>query len=204
LTSVDDIVQPFHLPKAQYPVLNPSPTASADKGHPEEEEEARLPKVLLYNFEALDDYHDLPFDEHQCPPRAPLIGAPKTMREMAEEAARLQVGDQATEWVAIEGSKGHSSPSPRTQTHEKDTRSTRSTPILEGKAALRSTRASGAKKRKRKEVISSAGDDRKPSSRKRGRDGNAEGTAPPTPTARVLRPRIPKNTAQMEEEEARE
>jgi len=202
LTAADDVVQPYHLPKPQYPEPQSSPSTPVvpvETGDAVEEEEPRMmmPEVVTYDLEVMDEDEDMTTESASNPPRAGTNGIPKTMREMAEAAAaRMHAKDD----LVVDNNESRPSPKASSGVNNTVAKRAMNTPPTNGSTTTpRSTRASSARKRK----IDEDGDANTPT--KKGRGGNAgAATASPASATRVLRPRASKSAAQIKEEKARE
>lgn len=128
-----------------------------------------------------------------------MNGIPKTMQQMAEDAARNQRSNGPRESPVDSDYQLTATPaSTKTRSTTRSSRTTGrsdSTPSAKGKATLR---PKPNRKRNRNESPSSVSDSEtsRPSPIKRGRDS----TATPTPSGRLLRPRALKSTAKIQEE----
>ena len=180
LIGADDVVQPFNLPKAQFHAFD-SPASTGTPAEYGQDNAARLNNDLVthlqengtYDFETIDDDHVVQATELSKPA---LNGAPKTMREIAEDAAREQDSDEFldNEDISLETP---------TSSATKEIRPRRT------RAAIKAT---SLKKRGRANSRVTSQDD-SPSPAKRGR--RIETPTSGSVTGRVLRPRVAKNTS---------
>ena len=183
-------MQPFHLPKAQFHAFDsPASTGTPaeygdDSPQLDNDLETSLPENGTYAFETIDDDRVVQSIELSKPA---LNGAPKTMREIAEDAARGQ--ESADEFLDNEDINLATPMSSATK--ELRPRRTR--------AATRAT--TSLKKRGRSNSRVTSQDD-SPSPSKRGR--NAETPTSSSVTGRVLRPRAAKKANKTDEHSERQ
>lgn len=211
LLGADDVVQAFRLPKYQHADLSePSIAATiinrSEVMTPTEDASHEPPKDFTYDLHTMDVDSDIDMEEVTSFP-AVQETAPKTMQEMAEDAARLQIDDinayqpspppQAPEGrarITITVSskmKGQNSSPPQPSTPPK--RVPRARPSKRG----------SAKKRRRDDEESELSHDETQSSSKRWVRSKPHLPALAVPT-RTLRPRAAKTSVQLDEERKQE
>jgi xeroderma pigmentosum group C-complementing protein len=197
----DDIVQPYHLPKRQYAHIQSDPgtpatpfeTNDVDGEEPDEEEENRMSEVAMmtYDLEMLeDDRNSGDVVDGSIPADTPIIKVPKTMREMAEDAARNNKNGNFPTVPLVEGEEVQRSLRGR------------NTPISNGRSTTPRNTRSGSSRKRRKDDSSEHEELSSPT--KRGREGNANNAVAPAATTRVLRPRAAKSVTVIQEEKDRE
>ncbi|KAF9465269.1 hypothetical protein BDZ94DRAFT_1160286 [Collybia nuda] len=215
LLGADDVVQAFHLPKYQHTNLSELPsaadrddvvTSSDDGGH-----------EPLNNFTY--DLHTMDVDSDtgmELITSLPAVGesTPKTMREMAEDAARMRLTEtkeRSDDEVII--TDIHPPPPPLETADKREVpRTITILPRSKGKApqaqtmrasrARASKQASTKKRHRDSEESELSHDETQTPPNKRGRS-KPDLPSPPVPT-RTLRPRVPKTSAQLEEEKEQE
>jgi xeroderma pigmentosum group C-complementing protein len=223
LLGADDVVQAFHLPKYQHVNLSePLITATTVSGNEivaTTEDPGQEPlKNFTYDLQTMDVDSDIDMEEIATIPIAGQA-APKTMQEMAEDAARLRINDDndsnGDEAIDTEGYR----PSPFIQTPDgRETPSLKITLPSRAKAQKPSTPQANASTKQPPHARSS-----KPASEKKRRRDDEEDemsheaqSSPkrrtrskpdlPTPSmpARTLRPRASKTSTQLDEEREQE
>ncbi|KAI0074037.1 Rad4-domain-containing protein [Panus rudis PR-1116 ss-1] len=210
LTSADDVVQPYALPRNLHevsasPVVQP---ASIDQN---DEDDRHAGPDTPHNdvLEVIGDSEDEDLQEISIPSRASSGAAPKTMRELAEamnmestvEAPVKEeeaVPESAMPTPKLNGSGGRKNG--RT-TALKNQASSRSTPeTSRGKSTPASRRTRKRARDTTPSDLEASGDDnpvRVPSTKR----SRARPTPPPVPRSdRVLRSRAPKSTSKIQEE----
>lgn len=216
LLGADDVVQAFRLPKYQHTNLAELPTPSAitnsDGDAPFTEDSSREPlKDFTYDLHTMDMDSDVDMEEISTIP-ALQETAPKTMQEMAEDAARLQIDDVSDDEV-IDTDVYRPSPPPRAPGDgprltitvpprargETSSALKSSTPTKQPPRA-RPSRRSSAKKRRRDDEESLPSLDETQSPSKRRVRSKPVLPAPTVVPTRTLRPRTSKSAAQIDEE----
>ncbi|KAG6885649.1 hypothetical protein C0993_011783 [Termitomyces sp. T159_Od127] len=236
LVGADDVVQPFHLPKPKFQLLEDSVVSSSSAREITEppdlvgaEEFGKHPPSTpnddIHYFGTLDTAPDAVMELEVPPPTSELqsfegVGsgaAPKTMRELAEDAARQHHVEGGTENIDVDVDQPEQGPDKRGGTRTKlaprplrvslevsgtpATSSGASTPASRTRhASARRAGKSNARSRKRtrQDGTDDDSDDdlSEPSPRKRAaRASQKNGATVPTPT-RTLRPRTSKTVAQ--------
>jgi len=226
LVDADDVVQAFHLPRYQYQQdsLAPSPqfVDSIVNGDDGQDTNGDVPDVMSYDVELMDVDSDIDDVIPMLPASGNGAGAPKTMRELAEDAARKEKNANLSgrDDESTDGEDYDPSPSVSTLV-DKSKRLTRSsgatyttgtptggrnTPATKRKAPVQSKRRGSAKKRAiNDEVESDTEVQNQSSTAKRGRIRAAVVPAlTTTAPTRVLRPRSSKSHTQIQEEKERE
>jgi xeroderma pigmentosum group C-complementing protein len=186
----DDVVLPFNLPRAQFHAFD----SPASTGTPAEYDQdrplitngavTRLPELGTFAMETMDD--DQLVHPVTIPIKATANGIPKTMREIAEDAARKQDPDE----VLGDDDFGPSTPSSSTPVVSKEKRTRASSKVT-----------TSVKKRGRADSRVASHDDR-PSPSKRGR--GVETLDSGLSSGRVLRPRAAKGADKIREQEEME
>lgn len=222
LLGADDVVQAFRLPKYQHAnlsepsiaaiILNRSGvmTPTEDAGH-------EPPKDFTYDLHTMDVDSDIDMEEVTSFP-AVQEAAPKTMQEMAEDAAKLRIddingsiGDEVIDTDAYRPSPPPQAPDGRARITitvpskvkgQKPSTSQSNTPVKQAPRARPSKRGS-ANKRRRDDEESEISQDETQSSSKRRVRSKPHLPAPAVPT-RTLRPRAAKTTVQLDEEREQE
>lgn len=226
LTAADDVVQPFHLPKFQYPHAEPSfpstPTVLPAKDEPmtiagltSEGPQYEPSENVTYDLSIMDV--DMDSDMEEIPVVLPVARdvAPMTMREMAESAAKLREEATGTvDDVEIIGIDAEQRPSPSTQVSKEKsapkTRVTRQSKANSSTAAVskkNNARRASARKRERdsetEEGVDGVDNASLSSPKKRTRVAASSSTTP-APSTRTLRTRASKTPAQIQEEKGQE
>lgn len=210
----DDVVEAFHLPHYQYQdivagipatVAAVPPTTTADKdGREDLDQEATMP----YSLETMDVDSDAEMEEEVIPDfRESATFAPKTMRELAEDAARERGTVKVVNSSAGDEEYRLSAP----PTPDLISRTTIKLPAIprapvkngrkKEKALPTIVRPTPRKKRARGDDETTQGQESESSPTKRTRMQTT--VAVPT-TTRVLRSRVPKSEAQIQEEKEQE
>ncbi|KAG1728498.1 Rad4-domain-containing protein [Suillus paluster] len=204
LTTADDVVRPFHLPKNQHAVLPSSLLSSTTGGDCAEIDEA-VPEhsgaAVSYTHPRDSPLHfaeDVEMGEASTEvPSRRSNAVPKSMRELAEDDLRRQ----ASEIVAPDEPERRSSTTPA----ERTVRGGRTKALMKSGTNTPSTRNSSVKrkngkKRIREDTDSASEDDHRFDSVASTRDGNSSKGTPNLTPGRVLRPRPQKNAAKLREE----
>ncbi|KAG0698293.1 Rad4-domain-containing protein [Suillus ampliporus] len=203
LTTADDVVKPFHLPKNQHAVLPSSLLPSTTGDDCAEIDGAVLERsgaAVSYTHPRDSPLHfaeDVEMGEASAEvPSRRSNAVPKSMRELAEDDLRRQASEIAP---ADEPERRSST------TAERTTRGGRMKALTKSGTNTPSTRNSSVKrkngkKRIREDTDSGSEDNHRFDSAASTRDGNSsKGTTNATP-GRVLRPRPQKNVAKLREE----
>ncbi|OJA20205.1 hypothetical protein AZE42_04620 [Rhizopogon vesiculosus] len=200
LTTADDVVKPFHLPKNQHVVLPSSLLSSTTGDH------------LAEINEALPEHSGGGEESHSCSLDSPLHfeedvqmgevaaegpsrrsnAVPKSMRELAEDDMRRQ----ASEIVASD-EPDHRSSTPSERKMQSRMKALAKSGTNTPSSRNSSVKRKNGKKRIREDSESASEDDHRFDSVASTRDG--KGT-PNTTSGRVLRPRPQKNTVKLREE----
>ncbi|EPQ51119.1 Rad4-domain-containing protein [Gloeophyllum trabeum ATCC 11539] len=222
LTAVDDIVQPFTLPKYQHLadlVAKSRPNGSGAVEQDGDIETAASDDIPPMIMEVIGDDGDASEDMEEIPVSAPVLsGVPKTMRELAEESARktsVSLEPDASMAEKLPTTVPSPAPAPVNSAEQRATRSsrgnsTRNTPSTTTERKSGVGRRNNRRKRARGELSDSdLGEDQlenaqseesSPVKKVRGRPN----TASPVKSDRVLRVRKSKTAAEVEEERDRE
>jgi len=200
LTAADDVVQPFHLPKFQYPHGNLSfdlpptrPIVDSDltaMATAVDEPVDEPPRDFTSECRTMDTGSDM--EEMTTTPPAASGVVPKTMQEMAESAARQLANDaDAIEVVVTD-----------TNTHRPSASSTSGSVKQSRRPATRS--ASARKRGRGYKTEGDTSDDSGSLSSPKKRTRARESLTSLTPPTRTLRPRASKTPVQIQEEKQQE
>jgi xeroderma pigmentosum group C-complementing protein len=204
LTTADDVVKPFHLPKDQHTVL-PSSLLSSTTGDDGAEIDEAVPErsgVAVSCTRPRDSplhfAQDVQMGEVSADlPSRRSNAMPKSMRELAEDDLRRQ----ASEIALSDEPDGRSRSTPAARTMrggrvKAPMKSGTNTPSNGNSAAKRKN----GRKRIREVTDSASEDDHRSDNAPSTRDGNSSKGNPSTTPSRVLRPRPQKNAAKLREE----
>ncbi|KAG2106579.1 uncharacterized protein F5147DRAFT_700477 [Suillus discolor] len=202
LTTADDVVKPFHLPKDQHTVL-PSSLLSSTTGDDGAEIDEAVPErsgaAVSYTHPRDSPLHfaqDVQMGEVSADlPSRRSNALPKSMRELAEDDLRRQASEIAPSDEPERRSR--STPTARIMRGGRVKTLMKSGTNTPSKGNSSIERKNG-KKRIRDDSDSASEDDHIDNAAST-RDGNSSKGNPPT-TGRVLRPRPQKNTAKLREE----
>lgn len=204
LTTADDVVKPFHLPKDQHTVL-PSSLLSSTTGDDGAEIDEAVPErsgiAVSYTHPRDSPLHftqDVQMGEVSADlPSRRSNAMPKSMRELAEDDLRKQ----ASEIAPSDEPERRSRPTPAARTMRggrvKALGNSGTNTPSNGNSSVK--RKNG-KKRIREDTDSASEDDHKFDNAASTRDGNSSKGNPTTTPGRVLRPRPQKNAAKLREE----
>ncbi|KAG1860121.1 hypothetical protein DFJ58DRAFT_779513 [Suillus subalutaceus] len=204
LTTADDVVKPFHLPKDQHTVL-PSSLLSSTTGDDGAEIDEAVPErsgvAVSYTHPRDSPLHfaqDVQMGEISADlPSRRSNAMPKSMRELAEDDLRRQ----ASEIAPSDEPERRSSSTPvarmiRGGRVKAPMKSGTNTPSKGSSSVKRQN----GKKRIREDTESASEDDHRFDNAASTRDGNSSNGNPTTTPGRVLRPRPQKNAAKLREE----
>ncbi|KAG1735235.1 hypothetical protein EDB19DRAFT_1725199 [Suillus lakei] len=204
LTTADDVVKPFHLPKDQHTVL-PSSLLSSTTGDDGAEIDEAVPEhsgvAVSYTHPRDSPLHfaqDVQMGEVSAElPSRRSNAVPKSMRELAEDDLKRQASEIAPSDEPERRSR--STPAERTM------RGGRVKALMKSGTNTPSKRNSSVKrkngkKRIREDTDSASEDDHRFDNATSTRDGNSSKGNPTTTPGRVLRPRPQKNGAKLREE----
>ncbi|KAG2121095.1 Rad4-domain-containing protein [Suillus clintonianus] len=206
LTTADDVVKPFHLPKNQHTVL-PSSLLSSTTGDDGAEIDEAVPEhsgvAVSYTHPRGSPLHfaeDVQMGEVSAEvPSRRSNAVPKSMRELAEDDLRRRASEIAPSSSDEPERQSRSTPAERT------TKGGRVKALMKSGTNTPSKRNSSVKrkngkKRIREDTDSASEDDHRFDNAASTRDGNSSKGNSATTPGRVLRPRPQKNTAKLREE----
>ncbi|KAG1763604.1 hypothetical protein EDD22DRAFT_1022198, partial [Suillus occidentalis] len=204
LTTADDVVKPFHLPKDQHTVL-PSSLLSSTTGDDGAEIDEAVPErsgvAVSYTHPRDSPLHfaqDVQMGEVSTDlPSRRSNAMPKSMRELAEDDLRRQASEIAPSDEPERRSR--STPAARTMRGGRAKALMKSGTNTPSKSHSSVERKNG-KKRIREDIDSASEDDHRFDNAASTRDGNSTKGNPTTTPGRVLRPRPQKNAAKLREE----
>ncbi|KAG1780652.1 Rad4-domain-containing protein [Suillus placidus] len=204
LTTADDVVKPFHLPKDQHTVL-PSSLLSSTTGDDGAEIDEAVPErsgaVVSHTHPRDSPLHftqDVQMGEVSTDlPSRRSNAMPKSMRELAEDDLKRQASEIAPSNEPERRSR--STPTARTMGGGRVKALVKSGTNTPSKGNSSVKRKNG-KKRIREDTDSASEDDHRFDSAASTRDGNSSKGNSSTTPGRVLRPRPQKNVAKLREE----
>lgn len=213
LVAADDVVEAYHLPRSQYlPLISPGLSTAI----------AKVPEAAAMSRQDSVDSPRIPFDAFQSESEmarddqiegmeavAPIENSnlPRTMRELAEDAARKEAATSGAESPEEHEGDGLLDPDLMSQAGSRSRNAAKASSArinVAGRSATNSpsprkrrTSRPSAKKRGRASPDYSSEPEIESSPAKRSR-GTASGTTPSQ--TRVLRPRAPKSATKVQEE----